>query len=225
MKKIEDSKRSGAGADEIYEPHLWYYDLLLFTKDQEMPRQSVSNFVENREGESGSEQGTDDGEKTQEIEHVDDDVESVISPPIRCMSRSSVHSDRNQSINSPSSTPATSKCSKRKRKTRVDEQADEVLTMVGERLRNNGTDNDDAFNIFGKHVAAKLRTLPKQTKLYTEKLINDLLFEAEMGHIDRNTKIVTLANKPINLIDNDLHANNNIMVDSYPRNYNNPYLQ
>lgn len=44
MKKIEESKRSGAGADEIYVTHLWYYDLLLFTKDQEMPRSSVSNI-------------------------------------------------------------------------------------------------------------------------------------------------------------------------------------
>lgn len=68
MKKIEDSKRSGSGADEIYATHLWYYDLLLFTKDQEMPRESVSNLVENGEGESGSEQGTDDGGEVREVQ-------------------------------------------------------------------------------------------------------------------------------------------------------------
>lgn len=43
IKKIEESKRSGAGTDEIYVTHLWYYDLLLFCKDQEVPRISVSN--------------------------------------------------------------------------------------------------------------------------------------------------------------------------------------
>lgn len=42
-KKIVESKRSGAGQDDIYIPHLWYYDLLLFLKDQDMPRSSVSN--------------------------------------------------------------------------------------------------------------------------------------------------------------------------------------
>ncbi len=46
MKKIEESKRSGKGADEIYSTHLWYYDLLLFTKDQEVPRASVSNLTD-----------------------------------------------------------------------------------------------------------------------------------------------------------------------------------
>ncbi len=64
--------------------------------------------------------------------------------------------------------------------------------MIGERLSNtNETKNEDAFDIFGKNIAFKLRTLPRETKLYTEKLINDLLFEAEMGNVNRNTKIVT----------------------------------
>jgi hypothetical protein len=44
MKKIHESHRSGRGTDEIYTPTLWYYDLLLFTKDQELPTESVSNM-------------------------------------------------------------------------------------------------------------------------------------------------------------------------------------
>ncbi|CAH2001489.1 unnamed protein product [Acanthoscelides obtectus] len=36
--------RSGAGADDVYIPTLWYYDLLLFTSDQEMPTASISNM-------------------------------------------------------------------------------------------------------------------------------------------------------------------------------------
>ncbi|KAK9711262.1 Alcohol dehydrogenase transcription factor Myb/SANT-like [Popillia japonica] len=43
-KKVEESKRSGASADDVYVPSLWYYDLLLFTKDQEMPTSSISNI-------------------------------------------------------------------------------------------------------------------------------------------------------------------------------------
>lgn len=153
-------------------------------------------------------------QKTQEMEHVYEDVESLISPPTSCTSHLSAYSDSNQQ-NTPSTSSATLKNSKRKRKTKVDEQADEILSMVGERLRNNTTNNDDAFTIFGKHVAVKLRTLPKQTKIYTEKLICDLLFEAEIGNVDKNTKIVTLLS----------NTNNDIMVDDYSRNYNNPYLQ
>lgn len=43
IKKIKDSQRSGAGEDEIYKPHLWYYEPLLFLLDQETPRQRVSS--------------------------------------------------------------------------------------------------------------------------------------------------------------------------------------
>ena len=46
MKKIENSKRSGTSADEVYTPTLWYFDLLLFTIDQELPTESVSNMTE-----------------------------------------------------------------------------------------------------------------------------------------------------------------------------------
>ena len=40
LKKVENSKRSGSGTDDIYIPQLWYFDLLLFTKNLEMPVQS-----------------------------------------------------------------------------------------------------------------------------------------------------------------------------------------
>ncbi|KAJ8926227.1 hypothetical protein NQ314_021415 [Rhamnusium bicolor] len=42
LKKVRKSKRSGEGSDSVYEPTLWYFNLLLFTADQEKPRNSVS---------------------------------------------------------------------------------------------------------------------------------------------------------------------------------------
>lgn len=44
FKKVNASKKSGAGTDELYVPHLWYYEHLLFLTDHEMPRESVSNI-------------------------------------------------------------------------------------------------------------------------------------------------------------------------------------
>ncbi|XP_073440607.1 uncharacterized protein [Dendrobates tinctorius] len=38
LNKVEKSTRSGAGTDEVYVPKLWYYNLLEFTRDQEIPR-------------------------------------------------------------------------------------------------------------------------------------------------------------------------------------------
>ena len=36
--------RSGRGSDDIYLPNLWYFDLLMFIKDQEQPTSSISNI-------------------------------------------------------------------------------------------------------------------------------------------------------------------------------------
>ena len=46
FRKVDASKRSGKGAEDVYVPSLWYYDLLTFTKDQDTPSASVSNIEE-----------------------------------------------------------------------------------------------------------------------------------------------------------------------------------
>lgn len=46
VKKVAASRRSGAAADDIYQPRLWYYNLLLFLQDQEVGRDSVTNVNE-----------------------------------------------------------------------------------------------------------------------------------------------------------------------------------
>lgn len=70
LKKIQESKHSGAGADETYVTQLWYYDQLLFTRDQEIPRASVSNLIQNGKftGDSGSEQEHDDDDEVSKIQ-------------------------------------------------------------------------------------------------------------------------------------------------------------
>lgn len=94
---------------------------------------------------------------------------------------------------------------KKKRKTKSEDQAEDVFAPLVERLRSS-FNKDDQFAIFGKNVAAKLKVLPKETRLYTEKLINDLLFQAEMGNITKNTRIISLADdsrKPNNFQNHD----------------------
>ncbi|KAL5246352.1 hypothetical protein ACI65C_013760, partial [Semiaphis heraclei] len=45
LKKVVDSKRSGASFDDVYVPTLWYYDHLVFTIDQELPTESICNLM------------------------------------------------------------------------------------------------------------------------------------------------------------------------------------
>ena len=44
LKKVNDSKTSGAGADDTYTPSLWYFQELLFLTDQEVPRKGISKM-------------------------------------------------------------------------------------------------------------------------------------------------------------------------------------
>lgn len=51
LNKIKASEKSGAGTDEIYTPKLWYFNLLTFLMEQEIPRTSTSNLSEKDENE------------------------------------------------------------------------------------------------------------------------------------------------------------------------------
>ncbi|KAM4013343.1 uncharacterized protein ACNLHF_006454 isoform 1-T1 [Anomaloglossus baeobatrachus] len=42
LNKVEKASKSGAGTEELYVPKLWYYDLLAFIRDQEVPRTITS---------------------------------------------------------------------------------------------------------------------------------------------------------------------------------------
>ncbi|XP_075056494.1 uncharacterized protein LOC142142508 [Mixophyes fleayi] len=44
LNKVEASKKSGAAAEDVYVPKLWYFDMLHFVKDQETPRTSISSM-------------------------------------------------------------------------------------------------------------------------------------------------------------------------------------
>ncbi|CAJ0922440.1 unnamed protein product [Ranitomeya imitator] len=44
LNKVVKSMKSGAATDEVYVPSLWYYDLLGFTRDQELPRTMASSM-------------------------------------------------------------------------------------------------------------------------------------------------------------------------------------
>jgi len=46
------------------------------------------------------------------------------------------------------------------------------------------------FKITGKNVASKLRILTKKQRTMAEKLINDVLYEAQLGRLTRNSRLI-----------------------------------
>jgi len=52
---------------------------------------------------------------------------------------------------------------------------------------------EDRFDISGKTVAMTLRDLPKDQILFADRIINDTLFQAEMGSLTLNHRVVNTA--------------------------------
>jgi hypothetical protein len=50
------------------------------------------------------------------------------------------------------------------------------------------------FVITGRNVASKLRILTKEQRIIAEKLIKDVLYEAQLGSLTRNSRLI--ANAP-----------------------------
>ncbi|XP_064619485.1 uncharacterized protein LOC135482929 [Lineus longissimus] len=59
LNKVQQSSKSGAGTDEVYESTLWYFDAMDFLQDQETPSKSLSSIRIGAEAEL-SEEDEDD---------------------------------------------------------------------------------------------------------------------------------------------------------------------
>ncbi|XP_066939790.1 uncharacterized protein [Macrobrachium rosenbergii] len=55
LKKVQSSKKSGAGSEDIYEPTLWYYTEMEFLQDQETPSESISTINDAEDSDSAGE--------------------------------------------------------------------------------------------------------------------------------------------------------------------------
>ncbi|KAG8319797.1 hypothetical protein J6590_083776 [Homalodisca vitripennis] len=92
------------------------------------------------------------------------------------------------------STTSRSHSSTRKRKAATnDDGTTDVMKLVGKNLES--LQADDTFQVFGKHVANKLRDVYTSQNAIAQKLIFDVLFEAELGTLTRNFQIVNMASQ------------------------------
>ncbi|KAL4083623.1 hypothetical protein QTP88_028939 [Uroleucon formosanum] len=138
LKKIKDSQRSGAGEEDVYIPHLWYFKNLMFLKDQETPRDGISS-IDFTDDTMDSQVGSLETESVCETS-VDKEFTST---PSATTSASSIYS--NTSIkNRPN---FKRKCNK----------AEEVLEKVSKQL---DVEKEDQYSVIGKNIAFKLRDLP-----------------------------------------------------------------
>ena len=48
---------------------------------------------------------------------------------------------------------------------------------------------EDEYDAIGRNVAAKLRNMRLDQRIIAEKLLNDILFEAQLGNLHRDSSI------------------------------------
>lgn len=120
--------------------------------------------------------------QTVEISLVEDSHSHLASPTNdSCISRESenyiTHDAKNPVLTS------FQQRIERKRKALGADEACTVLSLIAERM--NSSRPEDEYDIIGKNIAAKLRRLPHSQSVYAEKLIYDVLFEAELGNLNK----------------------------------------
>lgn len=76
-------------------------------------------------------------------------------------------------------------------KSNQDSLTNDVLTTVQEHFKRPRM-QEDLFDIIGKGIAIKLREMDKRQSLIAEKLINDVIFEAELGNLTLQHKCVNM---------------------------------
>lgn len=104
-------------------------------------------------------------------------------PPSQCTSTNASELD----IFSPTPCSSSKSLPPRNSNKKRNMDIDNVITSVGKRL--NEARTEDRHDAFGRNVSHKLRILPNEQRIYLEKLINDGIFEAELGNLSRHSYI------------------------------------
>ncbi|KAL4143320.1 hypothetical protein QTP88_005666 [Uroleucon formosanum] len=154
LKKINDSKRSGAGTDDFYQPSSWLFEELSFLTDLEKPTKSVCSIddkVENRDEEIK----VPNNDSSEAIQHTENAVPTFIRPSPK-ISKSTIS------------------------------QQNELLSLACNYLSKEENIQDSDLDQ-AKVWANTLKTLTPNQKVFAQKAINDILFEAQLGTLHRNS--------------------------------------
>lgn len=67
-------------------------------------------------------------------------------------------------------------------------RCDEVLDLVAKKLQSS---SEGKFSAYAKYIAQELETLPKDMAMYCQRVINEAIFEAQMGSLNRTSRVIT----------------------------------
>ncbi|XP_039279430.1 uncharacterized protein LOC111047499 [Nilaparvata lugens] len=170
MKKRKLSIKSGATGDDIYKPKLWYFDLFNFLEEN-----NSSNVDNNSDDEI---ELTEDWDEYSLQETPSKNSSSIPPNPV---SRTQSECEAPLSSDGPTANRLRSLL------TTNDKAANEAYLVSDKVQKDSSSQVEDRYDLLGKSIACRIRTLNKRQRLIVEKNINDILFEAEMEDLDAPT--------------------------------------
>uniref|UniRef100_A0A182K6X1 MADF domain-containing protein n=1 Tax=Anopheles christyi TaxID=43041 RepID=A0A182K6X1_9DIPT len=213
MAKLKNSIRTGVTLDDVYKPTLWYFYLFDFLSEHETLKEPTSTTddsqdvmkeeeveycdqieaLEHGEEEHYDGNGSDADDFGRDVsgdENVaeGDDPFSSKTPP-RYISQAP---DRPES-SVPPTFPRAHQSLPKKRKLPNEDRSEriEYLEPVETTDRLVAV-QDDQYDVYGKLIAHKLRSFDRLQATFSQRLINEVLYEGEMGFLNRNCKIVDM---------------------------------
>ncbi|XP_072377384.1 uncharacterized protein [Diabrotica undecimpunctata] len=159
--KVTASMRTGSGIEDIYQPKLWYYNELEFLNDQARNTRSQRSTQHN-----------EDNLSQLSMQHSEYNITSP-SPSV------------NSLPDSLPPTPSTSLDPSTLSRKLKDDHTTRMFSLISQRL----SEKEDEFDVFGKNVSNKLRTMTTQQQILAQKLINDVIFCGQMEQLSLNSQI------------------------------------
>ncbi|XP_064077252.1 uncharacterized protein LOC135194952 [Macrobrachium nipponense] len=187
MRLVENSRKSGAGIDDIYIPRLWCFNDLSFLNDGDTIRPSLSN-IDNATNDTAEEERSDHEIFNDPVlmgvgETSHAATTPVMTPPsvsTACPTDNSARSDTSTTVNT------ANRSGKRMR-----DDEDDVMGEALQQLKelSSTQDTTDDCTAFATVVANDLRQLKGETNIYGEKLIYDVLFLAKLCRLSSTSMV------------------------------------
>ncbi|XP_077113969.1 uncharacterized protein LOC143769377 [Ranitomeya variabilis] len=200
LNKVVKSKKSGAGTDEVYVPSLWYFDLLGFTRDQELPRTMSSTMRQTLDEDPGIQTDTPVGDLDRH-----DDLSTPTSDDLLGDERSRAEATEGSSEDPAPSTPNSAYVQRRsnsgRRRQDIVSPSSELVTLAKEMLIQQSNRTVDTFANFS---ADRLGKLEAAQRVHAERVIFETLSKAAAGQLDESSRVHSFMDrepcpwKPIN---------------------------
>ncbi|CAH0556169.1 unnamed protein product [Brassicogethes aeneus] len=179
LKKFEKFKRSGASSDDQYVPSLWYFDLLMFTREHEISTESFDNMANS----PSSPEETSISETIDNLDENSTENSQIFSDEPRAVPRKEKEKVERDEMDF--KTPAK----RAKKKVTPHEMQQQIfMKSCTDALKNCGEESDSTT--FGKFIAIKHAKLNETQKMYAETLITKILHKAAQNKLTEDTIIL-----------------------------------